>query len=206
MLRSPITTCAPASAKVRTIAAPMPLAPPETKARRPSSRPNAQLRRPAYRAPCKDGLAPLDHGGKPFARIGHAREFGHRAGFFRQALLDALAVPAHTSRLVAASAFGAPAADPVRSQAKRQRVRSGTTLLTIPRAPPAPLITGLVSRISIARRRPTRRDKVTETPASGAMATRVAPAKNLADLPAMTISEAQTSPKPPPPAAKPCTE
>ena len=67
-------------------------------------------------------------------------------------------------------------------------------------------ITGLVSRIDIARRKPTSRDSVTDTPASGAIATRVAPARNFADSPAMTISEAQTRPKPPPPAAKPCTE
>ena len=41
--RSAITTCAPASAKLRTIAAPMPCAPPETKARRPSSRPKGRV-------------------------------------------------------------------------------------------------------------------------------------------------------------------
>jgi hypothetical protein len=40
---SPITTWAPASAKLRTIVAPMPCAPPETKARRPSSRPKARV-------------------------------------------------------------------------------------------------------------------------------------------------------------------
>ena len=34
-------------------------------------------------------LAPLDHGCEPFARIGHPRQFRHRASFLREALLDA---------------------------------------------------------------------------------------------------------------------
>src|SRR6478752_7358606 len=84
--RSAITTLAPAPAKLRTIAAPMPRAPPETKARRPSRRPNGKV---ATSAPREDRLAPLDHGGEPFAGIGHSRELGNRARLFRQALLDA---------------------------------------------------------------------------------------------------------------------
>ena len=37
------------------------------------------------------------------------------------------------------------------------------------------------------------------------MPTRTAPEKNFADSAATTMSEAHTSPRPPPPAAKPCT-
>src|ERR1700738_3068679 len=69
-------------------------------------------------------------------------------------------VPAQTSRLVAASAFGAPAASSsaIANDASASSA-SGTTLVTMPMssASAAP-ITGLVNRIDIARRRPTNAD------------------------------------------------
>ena len=62
-------------------------------------------------------------------------------------------------------------------------------------------MTGFSIRISMARRKPTSCVSVTVTPASGTMATRVAPAMNFADCAATTKSDAQTRPMPPPPAA-----
>src|SRR3546814_7061913 len=60
--------------------------------------------------------------------------------------------------------------------------------------------------MSVARLNPTRYGKIAEAPPSGAMPTRVPPARNFAPSPAMTTSDAQTSPSPPPPAAKPRSE
>ncbi|MNR27699.1 hypothetical protein D3C85_1449840 [compost metagenome] len=57
----------------------------------------------------------------------------------------------------------------------------------------------------MALRKPTNCVSVTETPASGTIATRVAPARKRLDSPATTTSDEHTSPMPPPPAAKPCT-
>ena len=82
--RSPMTTWAPASAKLRTIAAPMPFAPPETKARRRSSRPKGKVPDAGtFLASRKRRLAPFDHGGEPFAGVGHAGQFGHGSRFLR---------------------------------------------------------------------------------------------------------------------------
>ncbi len=57
----------------------------------------------------------------------------------------------------------------------------------------------------MALRRPTSWVRVTDTPASGAMPTRTAPDMKRSDSAAITKSEAQTRPNPPPPAANPWT-
>ena len=129
---------------------------PRRSARRPSRRPKAACRGRTL-APREARRALLDHGGEPFARIGLAGQFGYGACFFRQALLPrwcrcrptaaAWSPPAPSARRRPARARATIASSPARS--------SGTTLRDdAHRSASAAEITGLVSRIAIARRKP----------------------------------------------------